>query len=265
MRAVNLIPAEQRRGGVGPGRGGGAVYSLLGGLGVLVLAVAMYVLTANSVKDNQAKLVEVTRQATETEADANRLRAYYDFAQMREKRVATVSALAANRFDWERSLRQMARVLPNNVFLTKFVGTVAPGVSLEGINIADPASLRQKLPVPAFQIVGCTDEQSDVARIMSRLRRMTGVTRVSLSLSEKPRQEQPINPTQLSTDPDCRFDYSIPRFTITVFFEALPGATLAGGGAPPAAPKAAPTGQPGQPTPPPVPNATPTANPGGAR
>jgi hypothetical protein len=250
VRAVNLIPPESRRGGEGPGRAGLGVYTLLGALAFLVLAVGLLVFTSNAVNDNKTKLAEVTQRAAQTEAEAAQLRAYYDFAQMRERRVATVSALAANRFDWERALRQTAKVLPENVMLTKFLGTVAPGVTVEGVSIQDPAGVRQQGPTPAFQLVGCTDEQADVARIMSRLRRMTGVRHVTLSLSEKPKQEQATNPTELSSDPDCRFAFSMPRFTITVFFAPLPvGPALAPA---PTAPGAPPAGQPA---------ATPVANP----
>jgi len=38
MKAVNLIPSEERRGGpAGPGRSGGAAYIVLGALGVLAV------------------------------------------------------------------------------------------------------------------------------------------------------------------------------------------------------------------------------------
>lgn len=254
MRAVNLIPPDARR-GEGTGRSAAGAYALLAGLGALVLAVGAYAFASHSINTNRTKLVELDRQATQTEREAQRLRAYYDFAQMRETRVATIKALAESRFDWERTMRQLARVLPSDVMLTKFLGTVRPGVTVEGVSVEDPAGLRASQPVPAFQLVGCTDDQADVARVMSRLRRMTGVTRVSLSQSEKPDSASNQTSVELSSEIDCRFDYTIPRFNITVFFRPLPGAAGAAAPAP---------GQPGVPAQPAA-GTQPTAGSGGSR
>jgi hypothetical protein len=130
VKAVNLIPREERRGGPGaPARSGGAVYILLGALGILVVAVVAYVLTNNSITDKKAELAKVTSQATAAEAQAAALRPFREFAALKQTRASTVSSLAASRFDWERVMRQLAIVLPSNVWLTSVVGTVAPGVA----------------------------------------------------------------------------------------------------------------------------------------
>jgi hypothetical protein len=64
MKAVNLIPADQRRGAGGAaGRAGGAVYVLLGGLAVLVILSVVYAISASQVSDRQSKLNHVSAQA----------------------------------------------------------------------------------------------------------------------------------------------------------------------------------------------------------
>ena len=244
MRAFNLIPVESRRGG--GSSGGSGVYLLLGGLGALVLAVAAFVFVSNSVTSRKAELAALTVETTRTEAQAAALKPYLDFANLRQKRVSTIQALARNRFPWERTMRQIARVVPSNVWLTQFVGTVAPGITVEEVTGGDSSMLRSAVQAPAVQLIGCTYEHSEVSRLMSRLRRMTGVTRVSLATSEKPKDDA-VNvsgPGQLVDD--CRFSYRIPRFHIVVFFEPLPGAPAAAAPGAPASPGAAGQGA-GQP------------------
>ena len=188
MRAVNLIPGDARRGAGAPGRSGGAVYVLLGALAVVVVALASYVLVKNTISDRQAELSKVTRQATAAQAAATALQPYRQFAQLSQTRVQTVNSLAASRFDWERTMRDLALVLPSDVWLTSFVGTVAPGISFGDAGAtsgSDTGTLRSSQQVPAVELVGCTVTQAEVARVLSRLRLVQGVTQVSLASSAK--------------------------------------------------------------------------------
>ena len=131
MRAVNLIPSDQRRGGGGGGgsSSGSAVYFVLGALGVLVIAMAAYVLTGNQVTSRKADVAKANQEATTLEQQAATLKPYAQFATLSQSRLQTVASLADSRFDWERAMRDLARALPGDVWLTSLVGTVAPGVS----------------------------------------------------------------------------------------------------------------------------------------
>ena len=64
MRAVNLIPRDQRRGGGGGpgGRTGSAVYIVLGALGALVLAMSVYVLTGNQVNSRKGEVAKTNQE-----------------------------------------------------------------------------------------------------------------------------------------------------------------------------------------------------------
>lgn len=262
MRAVNLVPADQRRGGIGaPGRSGSGVYVLLGALAVMVVAAAAYVLVSNSVTSRKSELATVNRDAAEAQARAAALRPYKDFATLSQLRVATVSQLAASRFDWERVMRQLSRALPGNVWLTSVVGTVAPGVALDGSSSGNTGSLRSALQVPAVEIVGCTESQAEVSRVMARLRLMHGVTRVSLASSEKTDSTggSAAAPAPGSggggASTDCRNgNVRFPQFQLVVFFE---------GAAAPRASSPAP-GSPGTPAPGPEAAGAPPAAGGGA-
>src|SRR5437763_982347 len=62
----------------------------------------------------------------------------------------------------------------------------APAVSAGTEDAGGPATgIRGALDVPAIELQGCTNGQTDVARLMSRLRDVDRVTRVSLAKSDK--------------------------------------------------------------------------------
>ncbi len=219
MRAVNLIPRDQRRGGGGGsgGRTGSAVYIVLGALGALVLATAVYTLTGNQVNSRKGQVAEVSQEATTLEQQAAALKPYTQFATLSKSRLETVTSLADSRFNWERAMRDLARALPSDVWLTSLIGTVAPGVTLEGGGGGSTGSLRSAVKSPAIEMVGCTESQSSVSRVMARLRTMRGVQRVSLASSEKAEGAGGGG----SNATDCRNGNShFPQFQLVVFFDA---------------------------------------------
>jgi Tfp pilus assembly protein PilN len=238
VRAVNLIPGDQRRGGGTPGRSGSAAHVALGALAVLLVGVVVYVLSANQVTSRKAEVAKTNTEAASLEQQAAALRPYKDFATLSQTRVQTVASLAASRFDWERALRELARALPGDVWLTSLSGTVAPGVSIESAGSGgSTGSLRSALQVPAIEIVGCTESQARVSSVMSRLRTMKGVQRVSLGLSEKSESTGgggaaggTAGGQSGGASNDCRNGSSrFPQFELVVFFKAPAGATATPG------------------------------------
>jgi Tfp pilus assembly protein PilN len=229
VRAVNLIPSEQQRGA--GGAAGIATNVLLGGLAAVVVAVGVLVLLDNTVNSRRGDLARVSSEAAVTELRAAALKPYRDFATMRQTRSQTVAALAASRFDWERVMGELSRALPSNVWLTSLVGTVAPGVSVEGTGSAGgTGSLRGAVPSPAIELVGCTTSQAEVSRVMARLRLLHGVTRVALASSEKSQTTGTASgggSAGSADSSDCRNGHThLPKFELVVFFQApvaLPG------------------------------------------
>lgn len=222
MRAVNLLPPEDRRGG--PGRSGAGAYILLAALAALVVAATAYTLAGNAIKDRTAELSRVEAGAARAEQEAAALKPYRDFAQLSQTRVATVASLAASRFDWERVMRELSRALPEDVWLTSLVGTVAPGVTMEGGSAGNTSSLRSAMQSPAVEIVGCTETQAAVSRVMARLRLINGVTRVALASSEKSESASGGAPASGgASSTDCRNgDSRFPQFQLVVFFRGAP-------------------------------------------
>ncbi len=237
MRAVNLIPAEERRGAGGAaGRSGGGAHVLLGALALLLALVAVHTLSGREIESKQAELTAVERQLAGLQAAATRLQGYEQFAALRERRVQTVASIAGSRFDWSHALRELARVTSDEAWLTSVTGTVAPGAGTGGGGGGSAGGLRAALPLPALELAGCTVSQDAVARMMSRLRQVDGVARVSLSSSEK------ASAGAGSGGPggDCRMGSTkYPQFQMVVFLSTPTPATTPGAATASATPAAA--------------------------
>jgi type IV pilus assembly protein PilM len=232
--AVNVLPPEERRAAGTAGRSEGAVYAVLGVLALALVLVTAAVLSKNGVNDKKTTLAETTAKAAATEQVATSLNAYTDFAALRTKRDQTVKQIADSRFDWAHALSEVARTVPKDAWLVSLDGTVTnDGGASNG--------LRSALPQPAVVIVGCTTSQSAVARMMSNIRRIDGVERVSLESSEKNDDSGNAGggPTEggggNTGSTDCRNGTDwIPQFQMTAWFTGppqLPSATAAPGGA----------------------------------
>lgn len=189
MRAVNLLPDDYRR-SRGPRASGmlGPAYLIVGLLGLGVALVTLFVITSNSVADQKSKLASVERALPAVEAQAAQLAPYTQFVNLARQRAQTVSQIAAGRFDWAASMADLARVVPANTSLQSLVATAGTGSSATtgtAATVSAGNGIRGALPNPAFQLRGCTASQDDVARLMSRLRVMSGVIRVALSSTAK--------------------------------------------------------------------------------
>jgi Tfp pilus assembly protein PilN len=245
MRAVNLIPTEERRAGSAGGRSSMGAYAVLGVLAVLVLMAAAWTLTGKTVKDRRATLANVEQQASNAEAQANKLSAYSAFSDLRKKRAETVASIAHSRFNWAHVMHEISRVIPPNTHLVTLSGSVSPSAPAPSKG-GSALQLRGTNPGPAIDIVGCVPGQSNVSRFMSRLRLIDGVTRVALAESSKP--EQPIAAAgddgsgSSATDDDCRYADGITKFDVLVVF-AAPPAVAAPAAAAPATGTAAPASQ----------------------
>jgi len=246
MKAVNLIPQDLRRQSGTAGATGPAVYILLGALTVAVILVAAWAVVGRSVTKTESDLRTVQAEATAAEQRAGQLKPYAQFREMRVKRVETVTSLSRSRFNWPFALREISRVLPEDVWLTSVTGTVAPGVSVEDGGGGATAQLRNQLNSPALELVGCSNDQEAVAKYLARLRSVQGVTRVTLAQSVKldvaadASSDASSGGGGDSSSADCRQgNRRIPKFELITFFEgstATPSSGTAGAPAPPSQP-----------------------------
>jgi Tfp pilus assembly protein PilN len=220
MRAVNLIPADER--GARPAARAGALSYLMVGVLVAALAgVTSLVLTNKQVSDREAEVGQLEQQRTAAQARADSLRAFAEFRSMQEARTATVTSLAQSRFDWERVLRELSMVLPEDVWLVEVSGTVSPDVQLDS---GAELQVRDGIQAPALELVGCTVSQESVGRLVAALRDIDGVTRAAVSKSERPALAESSTGSGSEEDSgdDCRTKDFITRFEIVIAFDAVP-------------------------------------------
>jgi Tfp pilus assembly protein PilN len=218
MRPVNLIPSEHRR--QSTGAQSGSAYVIVGLLAVVLAMSAFYVMTGNKVNESKTKANEAKAEADRLQAQARSLGPFANFTQVKQTRLTSVAQVATSRFDWERTMRELSRVIPKGSWLQ----SVDAGVSSAG----DPATAGQNGETggpPAAQLLGCTSKQSEVAKTMVRLRELHGVADVKLNESSVP------TGAGASSDAgggECGNTY---QFDVTVTFGAITQGEAPRGGA----------------------------------
>jgi Tfp pilus assembly protein PilN len=196
MRAVNLIPAEQRSGaGPGAGRSEGAAYGLLALVGALALLAVLYGSARHKISSRRSQAATLTAEAQRAQAAASQLAPYTSFVALREQRQQAVSELVDTRFDWAHVLHEFGRVLPSNTSISSLSGTVGSSLASASSSSAPKGSaagagstVTSATPtgaVPTFTLAGCATSQAAVALTLERLRLIDGVSEVTLQSSTK--------------------------------------------------------------------------------
>lgn len=220
MRAVNLIPADDRKtvrlnagGAPGvPAKTPILSYVIVGGLIGILAMVALAVTTGNKVGEREAEVAQLETELAAATARAEGLKAFSEFEARQQARQVTVQSLADSRFDWERVLRELAIVIPSDVWLVQMTGAAG----------SDDASITG----PSLVITGCAEGHSGVARFVQALEDIDGVTRVGVSSSALPDAVDTASGTPGGTE-ECRTRNFIAKFELTVAFDevATAGAT----------------------------------------
>jgi Tfp pilus assembly protein PilN len=242
MRAVNLVPVDQR-GGSGPaaGRSEGGAYAVL----ILLAGVAglalLYGTASHEISSRRAKAATLVAETQQAQAEAAQLAPYTSFLAMREQRVQAVSQLAQSRFDWAYALHELGRVLPKDASIISLDGTVGSAggsTSSSSAGASASATVTSATPpgsVPSFTLSGCATSQAEVAQTLNRLRLMNGVSSVTLQSSTKASGSSGGS----SGSGGCAS--ADPAFSVTIAFDPLP-AVSAATAAPATASPATPTG-----------------------
>jgi Tfp pilus assembly protein PilN len=217
MRAVNLIPADQRGGvALGAGRSEGVAYGvpvLLAGLAVLAF---LYGQARHQISSRTAAAATISAQASKANSEAAGLASYTSFITTRNEREKAVTELVNARFDWAHSFHELGRVLPSGVWLTSISGAVSSSAtgSPAGSAPAATGAVTSSTPpgsVPTFSLSGCASSQAQVALALDRLRLIDGVDAVTLQSSTDGTAAGPTTASACKTS-----------FTAELTFEALP-------------------------------------------
>jgi Tfp pilus assembly protein PilN len=169
MRAVNLLPRDEAKRSFEAKRG--VVFGGAAGAALATAALASMMLSAGgSVAGKQDELDALRAQilavptvpvVDTSEADA--------LAAEKGARVGALSAALAGRIAWDRVLRQVSLVLPEDVWLTKLTA----------------AAPTETAPIGSgFTLTGATYSQNGVARLLSRLTVVPDLGSVRLQSSQ---------------------------------------------------------------------------------
>lgn len=171
MRAVNLLPRDVPKKSFEAGRG--VVFGAVGG-GALVTAVlaSMLLSAGGAVGQKQAELDALRAQTAAVPVVPVKDTSVDDaLAAQKGARVGALSAALGGRIAWDRVLRQVSLVLPEDVWLTN-LAALAP-------NAANAPTAGSS----SFTLTGSTYSQSGVARFLSRLSVIPDLTNVRLQSS----------------------------------------------------------------------------------
>jgi Tfp pilus assembly protein PilN len=244
VKAVNLIPVEERRRGSGldGGRSGGAVYALFGLIAGLAVLALLYGSASHQISNGKAEVASLQARTAQAQARAAALSPYTSFVAMREQREQAVQQLVDSRFDWARAFHELGRVLPADVSLTSLSGTIGSSSGTSGSSGSSSttsaaskasaatgaagASVSSATPpgsVPVFTLAGCTTSQANVAIVLDRLRLIDGVQEATLQSSTK---AGPSGSGGAGASGGCEGNDAI--FNMTVTFQALPTVPTSG-------------------------------------
>jgi Tfp pilus assembly protein PilN len=172
MRAVNLLPLHARAGRRRPPTAALAV----AGVGVLaasLLAVG-YFSTNGNVDQREQELVALEQQLAAARSAAKPKREQTGLAAQRDQRFTALNDALAKRISWDRILREVSLVMPDDVWLS----SLAAGGG--GSTTADSAT-----PTAAQTVTftGFTYSQESVARMLTRLALVPEIDNVKLQSS----------------------------------------------------------------------------------
>jgi Tfp pilus assembly protein PilN len=192
MRAVNLLPREE------PKRRNkritaGVQLAIVAPFLVVSLLAAGYLLASSKVNDNRATLKALQEALASIPPRVTAPPANAQLALQRDQRIAALGAALQSRIAWDRVLRQISSVLPEDVWLTTLTASspqapaaappppttttdtaptdTAPAETLGGSTTTTPAPATPPPapPTAPLTISGFTYSQEGVARFLSRL------------------------------------------------------------------------------------------------
>ena len=190
MRAVNLLPRQQ----VEQKRERPNAVALVAGIGgaVVLLALVGGFLLANRSVDRQRQDLATAKavlSATPAHHVSTQVQAFRSsLLSQREQRSLALAAALGKRVAWDRILRRMALVLPNDVWLTNVTGSVplTTSVTTTPGTTATPTTTPTAFPATptALTITGTTYSQAGVARLLERLQVLPDLKNVQLQQSQ---------------------------------------------------------------------------------
>jgi|SoiMethySBSTD1v2_1073268.scaffolds.fasta_scaffold457516_2 Tfp pilus assembly protein PilN len=179
MRAVNLLPKNQpktRR------RRKQTPWPLVVGLaGVAVVSAvigALFLSASGTASDRQAELSDVSAELAALPKPKPVANDDVQLTGERNQRATAVASAFAYHVSWDRVLRRMALVMPDDVWLTSLDAQAPLAIGI------GPRSLGESAMPSGVTLMGYTYSHASVARLLSRLSVLPDLTGVTLQTSQ---------------------------------------------------------------------------------
>jgi Tfp pilus assembly protein PilN len=171
MRAVNLLPREEAKRSFAAKRG--VVFGGVAGTALATAVLASMTMSAGGAVASKQDELDALRAQIAAVPPANVKDTSSEDALAAEKgaRVGALSAALSGRIAWDRILRQVSLVLPEDVWLTNLIATA-------------PVASEAATPGTGFTLTGATYSQNGVARFLSRLSVVPDLANVRLQSSQ---------------------------------------------------------------------------------
>jgi len=153
MRAVNLLPRDDGR-AASRQKNPVVLGAMGGGIAVTAILAAWFLTASSGVASNQKRLDAVRAELAATPVPAPTQPGASQFDQEKSARIAALSTALAGRMPWDRVLRELSLVLPDDVWLTSLSAQAPSGA-------ANTSS--------GLTINGKTYSHDGVARLLTRL------------------------------------------------------------------------------------------------
>jgi Tfp pilus assembly protein PilN len=230
VRAVNLIPSEQRERQAGlANRSQGVAYVVLGVGAVVALLAFLYGRAHRQVSAKESEAAKLEAKARSVQQQATSLAPYKTFIALRESRETAIATLVNSRFDWAHTVGDLGRLLPPKTTIVSFAGSVGgtggPGSAAKSSSSGTIGSATPAGAVPTLTLSGCAQSQSMVALTLTRLRLIDGVSNVELHSSSK--SSSAASSGGGAAAGACPASY--PTFNVTVTFNPLPSPPTSAG------------------------------------
>jgi Tfp pilus assembly protein PilN len=177
MRAVNLLPKDESR-----GRQATPVPMLVGVPLALLATVtlgAAYLQAGSKIVDRKQTYLDLKAQDDRIPKIKPASAVEQGLASQRTPRIAALGAALTRRVAWDRLLREVSQVLPDDVWLS----TLSMTSPNSAISLVPPVATAPGAPATGMIMTGSTYSQESVARLLARVQLVPDLTNVQLQQS----------------------------------------------------------------------------------
>jgi Tfp pilus assembly protein PilN len=174
MRSVNLLPRDDKR--QRPQPGAVLLTGVLGGVLVTAVLAGFFMMTSSSVSDRQSELDGLRAELAAIPPAPRAPAENSGLETEKSARVAVLGKALGARVAWDRILREISLVLPEDIWLETLTAN-APDPSFV------PTPGKTEAPPGGFTITGYSYSHDGVARLLARLSVLPQLDRPALGSS----------------------------------------------------------------------------------